>query len=240
MKDKPSEWIAISDLMAGVMAVVMLMLVIAVLQKGTNELAHKEKLAKAEEELRQQQELIKAEQLKAAESRIDPIRKVMNDLGQMIQMKSSNDFIALDLQTNRLTLRDSVFERGSACLTEEAKTAVESAQTYLANFLSTNQTARIVVEGYTDNLPVKTPVTDFQRFCTVYDDNFTLSAARAREARRYLIGQLDTDAARRVVVAGYGESRPLPDIDPSDSKNRRVEVLFMLEKTQTTTPASLN
>lgn len=34
MKDKPSEWIAISDLMAGVTAVVMLLLVVAVLQKS--------------------------------------------------------------------------------------------------------------------------------------------------------------------------------------------------------------
>lgn len=33
MKDKPSEWIAISDLMAGVMAVVMLLLVVSVVQK---------------------------------------------------------------------------------------------------------------------------------------------------------------------------------------------------------------
>lgn len=32
MKDKPNEWISISDLMAGVMAVVMLMLVLSVLQ----------------------------------------------------------------------------------------------------------------------------------------------------------------------------------------------------------------
>ena len=33
MKDKPNEWISIADLMAGVMAVLMLLLVLAVLQK---------------------------------------------------------------------------------------------------------------------------------------------------------------------------------------------------------------
>jgi chemotaxis protein MotB len=100
----------------------------------------------------------------------------------------------------------------------------------LAGFLLENKSARIFVEGYTDNIPVKSPVTDYQRFCTVYDDNFTLSAARAREARRYLIGSLDEWAARRIVVAGYGESKPLAGLDPSDSKNRRVEVLFMVEQ----------
>jgi len=37
MKDKPNEWVSISDLMAGVMAVVMLMLVLSVLQNKVAE-----------------------------------------------------------------------------------------------------------------------------------------------------------------------------------------------------------
>ncbi|MEN9502435.1 MAG: hypothetical protein RI964_1720 [Pseudomonadota bacterium] len=87
----------------------------------------------------------------------------------------------------------------------------------------------ILVEGHTDNAVVNAPVIDYKRFCTVYDDNFTLSAARAREARKFLLGTLDVDTARRIVVAGYGDSRPLPAIDPSDAKNRRVEVQFLME-----------
>lgn len=214
MKDKPSEWIAISDLMAGVMAVVMLMLVVSILQKNASEVAYKEMLAKSKE------------------SKNDPISKMMQNLNSIINTNASTEFISLDTKTNRLTLRDGVFERGSACLKSESRTAVESVQKYLENFLRTNPNARIFVEGYTDNLPVKNPVTDYQRFCTVYDDNFTLSAARAREARRHLIGSLDTDAARRIVVAGYGESKPLIGTDPSDSRNRRVEVFFTIEHNQ--------
>lgn len=211
MKDKPSEWIAISDLMAGVMAVVMLMLVVSVLQKNASEILLKEEIAKAQG------------------GKNNPVSEVMQTLEAMLKTQSATELIALDLQTNRLTLRDGVFERGSACLQSEARTAVESVQKYLANFLHKNPNARILVEGYTDNLPVKTPVTDFQRFCTVYDDNFTLSAARAREARRYLIGTIDADSARRIVVAGYGESKPLSGLNPADPKNRRVEVLFLIE-----------
>jgi chemotaxis protein MotB len=211
MRDKPSEWIAISDLMAGVMAVVMLMLVVSVLQKKANEIAYKEALASSKE-------------LKE-----NPIDKMMQALNAMISLENAKEFISLDTQTNRMTLRDGVFERGSACLKPEARAAVESVQKYLENFLHENPKARIYVEGYTDNLPVKSPVIDYQRFCTVYDDNFTLSAARAREARRYLIGALNADTARRIVVAGYGESKPLLGIEPSDPKNRRVEVLFLIE-----------
>lgn len=212
MKEKPSEWIAISDLMAGVMAVVMLMLVLSVLQKNASEIAYKEELAKAKV------------------SKDDPVNRMMKTLNTMITAQSATEFISLDTRNNRMTLRDGVFERGSACLKSDARTAVEAVQNYLGEFLRENPKARIFVEGYTDNLPVKNPVTDFHRFCTVYDDNFTLSAARAREARRYLIGTLDADAAHRIVVAGYGESKPLIGIDPGDPKNRRVEVFFMIEQ----------
>ncbi|MDD2721864.1 MAG: OmpA family protein [Gallionella sp.] len=211
MKEKPSEWIAISDLMAGVMAVVMLMLVLAVIQKSASEIRLREELAKSRL------------------SKNDPIAKIMNSLSGMLEKQNASGLMSLDQKTNRLTLRDGVFERGSACLTPEARSAVEAVRNHLENFLMTSTRTRILVEGYTDNLPVKQPVIDYQRFCTVYDDNFTLSAARAREARRSLIGNLDAEAAKRIVVAGYGDSRPLNGISPSDSRNRRVEVQFIME-----------
>ncbi len=197
--------------MAGVMAVVMLLLVVSVLQKGISELRYKEELVRLNS------------------TKNDSISKVTSALQAMLGKKSGNDLIVLDLPARRLTLRDGVFERGSACLTSEARAAVANVQGHLANFLLENPSARILVEGYTDNAPVKSPVTDYQRFCTVYDDNFTLSAARAREARRALIGTLDTATAQRIVVAGYGDSRPLPGVNPADARNRRVEVQLAID-----------
>jgi chemotaxis protein MotB len=211
MKDKPSEWIAISDLMAGVMAVVMLLLILAVLQRSASE-------------LRYQQELEKANSRQPVS-----IERIMQALDDMLRRTRSANLMSLDTGTRRLTLRDGVFERGSACLTAEVRTAVQAVQQELARFLRENPKARILVEGYTDNLPVKQPVLDVKRYCTVYDDNFTLSAARAREARKALIGLADPETARRVVVAGYGDSRPLEGVDPADPRNRRVEVQFILE-----------
>ncbi len=218
MKDKPSEWIAISDLMAGVMAVVMLLLVLAVLQKSASDLRYQEELAKAKI------------------TRPDPVSKVMRTLGETLSGHGATELMTLDQSTNRLTLRDGVFERGSACLTPEARAAIEAVQSQLAHFLLDNPKAHILVEGYTDNMPVKHPVTDYLRYCTVYDDNFTLSAARAREARRALIGTLDVEITRRIVVAGYGDSRPLFGMDPGDSRNRRVEVMFLMEQDSQNTP----
>lgn len=212
MKDKPSEWIAISDLMAGVMAVVMLLLVMAVLQQSVSQMQYEAELAKA----------------KGGQG--ESVAKVMATLQSMLQQNGTSELMSLDMQSKRLTLRDGVFERGSACMTADAKAAAVTVQTQLAQFLKGNPQARILVEGYSDNVPVRQPVVDYQKFCTVYDDNFTLSAARAREARKALVGALDEMTARRVVVAGYGESRPLPGIAPEDPKNRRVEVQFVIDQ----------
>ena len=46
MKDKPNEWVSISDLMSGVMAVVMLLLVMSVLQKTWSDIKHKQEMEK--------------------------------------------------------------------------------------------------------------------------------------------------------------------------------------------------
>lgn len=209
--EKQSEWIAISDLMAGVMAVVMLLLVVAVLQKNLNEMSYREQLAEAESKTQ------------------DPIREITESLSSMIKKSGNEELITLNKITNRLTLKDSVFERGSACLKADARNAIEAIREQVVNFLFENPRARILVEGYTDNIPVTRPVTDYQRFCTVYDDNFTLSAARAREARKALIGSTDENTAKRIIVAGYGDSRPLLGVSPEDSQNRRVEVQFIIE-----------
>ena len=221
MKDKPSEWIAISDLMSGVMAVVMLLLVVAVLQKSVSELHYQQELVKAEEKANLERS-----------QRKDPMVQLKQALKVMMNDEGTSSLMVLDSKSNRLTLADSVFERGSACLRDEVKTAVRSVQTKLVSFLKENPTAQIFVEGYTDNLPVNRPVTDYQRFCTVYDDNFTLSAARAREVRKAIIGELDDSSARRIVVAGYGDSRPLSGVDPANSQNRRVEVRFLIDNSE--------
>ena len=110
MKDKPSEWIAISDLMAGVTAVVMLLLVVAVLQKSVSEL-HYQELAKAAELERSQ--------------RKDPTAQLKQALKAMMNDEGTSSLMVLDSKSNRLTLADSVFERGSACLHDEVKTACQ-------------------------------------------------------------------------------------------------------------------
>ena len=213
MKDKPSEWIAISDLMAGVMAVVMLLLVVSVLQKSAEEAKHKQEL----EQLAQ-----------ASDPRQQRMGRLMGDLQESLSHTANDGMVSLDVNARRITLKDGVFSRGSACVTDQSKAAFASIQAKLTAFLGDFRDGRIYVEGHTDDRPVSRPVTDLTQFCTVYDDNYTLSAARAREARKLLTTGLDEAASRRVVVAGFGDSQPLAGIPPEDSRQRRIEVRLVI------------
>lgn len=210
MKDKPSEWVSISDLMAGVMAVVMLLLVMSVLQKTYAELKHKQEL----------------EQGGVAQQK--RINEMLTDLKRSVDAQGASNLISFDIGNGKITLKENIFNVGSACITPSAVQAFKSLDKRIINFLRENPNAFVYVEGHTDNAIVKQPVTDFKEKCTVYDDNFTLSAARAREARKLIISNLDSTEAKRVIVAGYGDSRPLVGTDPSDGKNRRVEIQFVV------------
>jgi outer membrane protein OmpA-like peptidoglycan-associated protein len=54
--------------------------------------------------------------------------------------------------------------------------------------------------------------------------NLDLSQARARAARDYLVSAWRV-APERLEVEGFGEARLLPEVDPADGLNRRVEFL---------------
>lgn len=212
MREKPTEWVSISDLMAGVMAVVMLLLVVSVLQSVYAEMRYQEEIKQRVNRKKQ-----------TVTSLLKQIKQTFTDMGAV-------ELVDFDFQSNKMIIKDNVFNLGSACLTQEANVVFYKIHPLMMDYLLKNKTGQITIEGHTDNLPVSGPVLDLQRYCTVYDDNYTLSAARAREARRFLLQEeLESDTARRVIVAGYGDSHPLKNYAPADRRNRRVEVRFTIE-----------
>lgn len=212
MKDKPNEWVSISDLMSGVMAVVMLLLVISVVQKTFADMKHKKELEQRENNKKVQ------------------VTKMLSNLKNSLNQQGMSDLIDFNVSEARITLRDGAFEKGSACITSLAKIAIEKIEGKVLEHLKVSTNYSIFVDGHTDSDPVKIPVTNYEKYCTVYDDNYTLSAARAREARKLLINQLTDTEAKRVIVAGYGDSRPLPGILDNDPRNRRVEIQFIINR----------
>lgn len=223
MKEKPNEWISVSDLMAGVMAVVMLMLVVSVLQNKAAEAAMRA-------EKMQLEAARQAEKSQGEAARQARLSQLLTDMQTDMQQRGETDLIDIDIAKRKLTLPDKAFARGSACITEAARQALGQLSVRVASFMADYSQGQVLVEGHTDNLQVTRPVVDFERFCTVYDDNFTLSAARAREARKLLIQALDQQQAKRVIVAGYGDSHPLQGVEPDNARNRRVEVQLLVSQ----------
>jgi chemotaxis protein MotB len=210
MKDKPSEWVSISDLMAGVMAVVMLLLVVSVVQSSAEKY------------------LQKAESSKGRVAQEKATVVIMNQMRQAFVKQGVDELLTIDAANHKITLREGIFARGSACISPAVAQALRQVQPEIADYIIRIPKGQIVIEGHTDNKPVTSVVIDKEHFCAVYDDNLTLSAARAREARKLILGELDDVKARRIVVAGYGDSHPLPGIDPSNGRNRRIEIRFNL------------
>lgn len=77
----------------------------------------------------------------------------------------------------------------------------------------------ILVEGHTDNIPIKTPF---------YPSNWELSATRATQIVRYFTTQHGM-TPDRFSVAGYAEFRPIAVNDTLEgrAKNRRVEIVLL-------------
>jgi len=200
MKEKPSEWVSISDLMAGVMAVVMLLLVVSVVKSSI------------------EMQEIKDHQEKGVKSALKEIKTTIAN------KKISNKIQVTD---SVLLLSDKSFESGSACLSTDVKHILE---TEIAPILSRKlieyKQITVQIEGHTDAQPVKGVIIDLKGKCALYDDNYSLSAGRAREARKaVLIGvQNDTSISRRISVVGFGPDRLLNTLDTSAAENRRVEI----------------
>ena len=108
------------------------------------------------------------------------------------------------------------FDPGSASVRPDSLPALQTIGELLKD-----SSSPIVVEGHTDNLPIKT---------AAFPSNWELSTARATTIVSYLIDELKYDPMR-LAAAGYGEYRPVADNATPDGRaqNRRVDIVILTE-----------
>lgn len=130
-----------------------------------------------------------------------------------LRIKRFKDRIVINIDDKIL------FPSGSAQLRREVKKTLDT----VADMLSRNTSSRILVEGHTDNIPIRTP-----RF----PDNWELSSARALSVLRHLLENKTLEAAR-FGAAGYGEYRPVAPNNSAANRqlNRRVDIILQLADT---------
>ncbi|MBR3432717.1 MAG: OmpA family protein [Bacteroidaceae bacterium] len=107
-----------------------------------------------------------------------------------------------------------LFESGKAVVNQQGKEALGK----LAEVLNKQTEIEVMIEGHTDNVPIKT---------AIYQDNWDLSVIRATSVVRILT---ETYAVNPLQIqpCGRGEYKPVADNESAEgkSKNRRTEIIM--------------
>jgi len=179
------------------------------LQAKTEELATKEKmLLERENALRELQQVI---------ARQDSITRRLNDILHNALLGFNPDELSVEIKNGKVYVSMSdrlLFKSGSAVVEAKGKAAIQ----LLAGVLDKNPDIEILVEGHTDNVPIRTQI---------FKDNWDLSVARATSIVRILTDDHKI-APTRITASGRGEYFPRDTNETSEgrARNRRTEIIL--------------
>ena len=201
------------------------------IEKKYNELSG-EKLSESEQfnlALKQ-----KSEELKEKERILAEREKTLNELRQVIARQDSitnrlnnvlrdallgfkSDELSVEIKNGKVYVSMSdklLFKSGSAAVEAKGKEAIQ----LLAGVLDKNPDIDILIEGHTDNVPIKT---------AVYRDNWDLSVARATSIVRILTDEYKI-LPTRLTASGKGEFWPRASNETPEGRasNRRTEIIL--------------
>ena len=167
------------------------------------------------------------DKLKLREAKVDELQKILTDKDNEVKLLKDNVTNALLGFNNKgltIELRNGkvyvsleeqlLFASGSIVIDPKGAEALNQ----LAKVLEKNVDINILIEGHTDNVPIKGGA---------IKDNWDLSVLRATSVVRILTKSSNIDP-KRLTPAGRGEYVP---IDPGNSpearkKNRRIEIIL--------------
>ena len=188
----------------------------AALQKKTDELKLKSEELKEKEKLLVDRE-IALNDLKKVVARQDSITNRLNNILHNALLGFKSDELLVYIKNGKVyvSLSDKLlFKSGSAAVESKGIEAIQ----VLADVLNKNNDIDILVEGHTDNIPIKT---------ALYQDNWDLSAARAISIVRILTNEYNINPTR-LTASGKGEFSPRsPNVTPEGrASNRRTEIIL--------------
>ena len=176
----------------------------------------------------------KSEDLDAKEKLLSEREKTLNEMRQIIARQDSmtnslnsilrnallgfnSDELSVEIKNGKVYVSMSdklLFQSGSSAVENKGKDALK----LLAGVLDKNPDIDILVEGHTDNVPIKT---------SVYKDNWDLSVARATSIVRILTNDYKI-VPTRMTASGKGEYFPKADNETPEgrAKNRRTEIIL--------------
>jgi chemotaxis protein MotB len=179
------------------------------LKQKSDELSDKERLL-----LERERALTELQQALAQQ---DEITRRLNDVLKNALLGFNSDELSVEIRNGKVYVSMSdrlLFRSGSAAVETKGKEAIK----VLAGVLNNNTEIDILVEGHTDNVPIKT---------AVYKDNWDLSVARATSIVRILTEEYKITPTR-LTASGKGEFAPRSTNSTADGRasNRRTEIIL--------------
>lgn len=179
------------------------------LKAKSDELASKEKLLFEREKA--------IGEMTMALARQDSITQRLNAVLRNAMLGFNPDELMVEIKNGKVYVSMSdklLFKSGSSTVEEKGREALK----VLADVLGKNPDIDILVEGHTDNVPIRTPV---------YKDNWDLSVARATAIVRILTGD-NRISPVRMTASGKGEYYPRADNQTAEGRalNRRTEIIL--------------
>jgi chemotaxis protein MotB len=179
------------------------------LKQKSAELAAKEKLLTERENA--------LNDLKKVVARQDSITKRLNNILRDALLGFKSDELSVEIKNGKVyvSLSDKLlFKSGSAAIETKGVDAIK----VLADVLNKNGDIDILVEGHTDNIPIRT---------AIYHDNWDLSVARAISIVRILTDEYKI-APTRLTASGKGEFSPRATNSTPEGRasNRRTEIIL--------------
>ncbi len=107
-----------------------------------------------------------------------------------------------------------LFKSGSSVISDKAKGLLQKVATVIAN----KPDMEVMVEGYTDNVPIGTNCTK---------DNWDLSTQRATSVIRVLQNDFKINP-KRLIAAGRSEYLPLASNDTAEGRSRNRRTRFVI------------
>lgn len=179
------------------------------LKAKSDELINKEMLLSERERALQEMQKIVARQ--------DSITRQLNNTLRNALLGFNSDELSVEVRNGKVYVSMSdklLFKSGSSTVEEKGRDALS----LLGGVLNKNTDIDILVEGHTDNVPIRT---------AVYKDNWDLSVARATSIVRILTNDYKV-APTRMTASGKGEYFPRAGNDTVEgrARNRRTEIIL--------------
>lgn len=183
-------------------------------QENINE-NQSEELSRKNRDLLNKERMLR--EMQAIISRQDEVTKKLNETLRGALVGFSPDELTMEIRDGKVYVSMSdklLFKSGSAAVEPKGVEALQ----VLADVLNKNPDIQVLIEGHTDNVPIKT---------AVYRDNWDLSVGRATSITR-LLNEKYAVLATRMTASGRGEYYPKATNETQEGKamNRRTEIIL--------------